>query len=114
MPGARSLAEFGFRPLLQIEGSVVASADESRRSTFIPTLAQVTRNIPDRKSDAPLTRTVGFRAVHDEAVMQRHLARRENDVDGPGFVLRHQNLLPTGQHACAVERVAVRNDLAVA
>ena len=65
------------------------------------------RDVADGVADAPVAGRVGARAVHQQHVMQRHLARLERHVDA--FARRHvdRDLLAARQKVVLVERVAM-------
>src|SRR5476649_2408334 len=70
-------------------------------------LLHVGRDVADGEADAPVVRLVGLRAVRQQNVMQRGLARLQDRVDTLGLVDLHRDLLAAAQEIVLVERVLV-------
>jgi hypothetical protein len=67
------------------------------------------RDIADGKTDAPVVRRVGRRAVSEAQVVQRHLAGIQVDDPPPGMVDLDHRLLAARQETMFGEGVALRD-----
>ena len=69
------------RLVLEIADGVDAAYE--RGAVLAVELAHARRDVADGEADAPIVRRIRRRAVHDEHVVQRSLARLELQIGGP-------------------------------
>src|SRR6185436_779057 len=81
--GQHGRVEVGIGPGLELEvAEGVSAAHEGRAIARTAGLADARGNVADGEPDATIPGRVGARAVHHQHVMERHLARLEDDVGG--------------------------------
>ena len=96
----------------------IAATHQHRGVPHRRELAQVGRDVPCGESDAPVRTAVWGRAVHDQHVMERHLAGGQHDVDrillvdvSRDLLTARQQIVPVGGVAMGeLARLAARHD----
>ena len=92
------IAVFRGRPFDDAIVSISIAAARKQHFMMIALLPHLWRDIAHRKPDPRPRRTVRMRSVHDQYVMQRHLARSEDDVLRLAIVDMHRNFQSAGEH----------------
>src|SRR5205809_6309663 len=102
--------EVARRGLLGLEVMVpVRPAAQQRAVPLTGHLADRRRDVADGEADPTVIGPVGRRAVEHQHVMERHLARPEQDVDRPPLVHLDGDLLTAREQVARGEGVAVRD-----
>lgn len=73
---------------------------------FAAAIRGLTRYEANDEADARSVGAVRVRAVHDVCVVQRHLARLQDNIDGGGFIHVHSDSL-----AATVQEIRIVNNL---
>src|SRR5690349_566947 len=106
--GDRLRIELDTRRRLVLEIAVPVDAANERRAVLDPReLPYMGGDVTDCIADARMVGAIGFRPVHDQHVVQRHLAGLENDVDRSLLIDRDSNLLAAAQQVVGREGVGV-------
>jgi hypothetical protein len=89
------------RRRFQLEMAEAIRPPHQRRAILLAHfLADVRRQVPDRKTDATIVGMIGMGTVENLHVVQRHLARLQREIDGAFGIDIDGNLLARETACC--------------
>ena len=88
---------------------VVAAAHQQRAVAYGAELAHMGRGIAYGIAHTRVRRAVGLRTVKEQHVVQRHFTRLQFDVDDPGGIDFHGDLLAAREQVVLVKAVLMRH-----
>jgi hypothetical protein len=91
---------------------VIHTVHQRRKITIADRLADVGRQVANREADPAPRGWIGFAAMNQPHVVQRHLARLQHKIDGRGPVRIDCDLLAAAQQIIGREGVAMPHLLA--